>query len=408
MNLRERIQVISERWFVREPLLFMTLMSHEIAPAKGLRHLIRSGQGRIEYGFDCEPEKLSDEELEENLRAEVIRILLRHPYRHHGKKDAAYLASNITLNENYNFRFLKYKAVEIWENDVSCRNQNFEFYYRRILEMDGGEGGGDLTEKGKKSSSQGTGNANNSRQASESGITEHGGGDQTDMPTACSALWQEDDFMEQKIREIIEWAQTAMQWGTLPGNLVQTLVASLRPEIDYRKIISAFRTSVISGDKRLTRFKPSRRYGFLYNGKKSEFTTRLLIAVDVSGSVADSELQVFFSAVNCFFKYGIQSLDVLQFDTQVEEPVMDMRKAKKSVTVHGRGGTDFQPVIAFFEAARQPYDGLVIFTDGYAPVPEMKARSIRKTLWICNNKENYLHHEAWMKKCGRCCWIRKD
>ena len=202
MSIEERIKNISERWFLLEPLLFMTLMSHEITPNKGLRHQIRSGQGRIEYNFDNDPEQLSDAELEENIRAEAVRILLRHPYRHHGKKDAAYMASNITLNENYKFRYLKYKASEVFGNEESFFNQNFEFYYREILKLPGAEGGSELTE--------------------------------------CSALWQEDDFMDEKIKEIIEWAHTNMQWGTLSGDFVQVLIAGLKPEIDYRKVLSTF------------------------------------------------------------------------------------------------------------------------------------------------------------------------
>jgi predicted metal-dependent peptidase len=92
----------------------------------------------------------------------------------------------------------------------------------------------------------------------------------------------------------------------------------------------------------------------------------------------------------------------------VKTPVITIQKAKKTIKVHGRGGTDFQPAINYFEKARQPYDGLIIFTDGYAPKPEMKIQTARKTLWICSNKANYHVHEAWMKKCGRRCWVEDD
>jgi predicted metal-dependent peptidase len=142
-------------------------------------------------------------------------------------------------------------------------------------------------------------------------------------------------------------------------------------------------------------------------GKKNKFTTRLLIAVDVSGSISDKEVQIFYSVIHRFFKYGIQSLDVLQFDTEVKEPLLTMQKAKKSVVIQGRGGTNFQPVIDFFENAHRGYDGLIVFTDGWASVPKMSPRSIRKTLWICSNKENFERHEKWMKQCGRCCWVRE-
>ena len=402
MSIKERIQAVSERWFIREPLLFMALMSHDIMPNKGLRHKIRSGQGRIEYDFDYEPENLSDAELEENLRAEVMRILLRHPYRHHGKKDTAYMASNITLNENYKFHFLKYKASEIWGNNSDFENRHFEFYYQEILKMEGADGGSDLTDDKMEGADGGSDLTDNQNESGNQNETNY----QSDDRTECSALWEEDDFMDEKIKEIIEWAHTSMQWGTLPGDLIQTLIASLRPEIDYRKVLSGFRASVISSSKMLTRFRPSRRYGFMYMGKKNEFTTNLLIAVDVSGSISDDDLRIFYSAINRFFKYGIQSLNVLQFDCEVKEPLLTLQKAKKNIKILGRGGTDFQPVIDCFEKSKKKYDGLIIFTDGYAPPPEMSPRTIRKTLWICDNKENYGRHNEWMGKCGRRCWIK--
>ena len=380
MSIAERIRIISERWFMFEPLLFMTLMSHELTPNNQLRYKIRSGQGRIEYNLDDAPE-LSDDALEETLRAEMIRILLRHPYRHHGKNDVAYMASNITLNENYDFRFLKYKARDFW--GYSHWNKNFEFYYRELLDMKGDES---------SESSESSDGSDNTEESGE--LVEN------------SLLWQEDDFIDQKIKEIIEWAEAEKRWGTLSGDIEQILIASLRPEIDYRKIMRAFRASVIASDKMLTRFKPSRRYGFEYMGKKNQFRTSMLVAVDVSGSVSGKDLQIFYSAINRFFKYGIQSLDVLQFDCEIKEPLLTVQKAKKSVKIHGRGGTDFQAVIDFFEKSKSKYDGLIIFTDGYAKPPEMSLRSIRKTLWICDNKRDYQRHKKWMERRGRCCWIK--
>jgi len=437
------IKKISNRWFLTEPLLFMTFMSHEVTPNAKLRFPVRSGKGRIEYNFGSDNKKLSENEMEENLRAEIIRILLRHPYRRHEKKDIAYIASNITLNEIYKFNYLKYTASEIWGNVLSHKEMNFEFYYRELLNEEEknqsaqSEQTDEKTNEEKKDDndnandedSDEAGEDNNSDDEDdeddedsdeedngdgelENDTRNNGGGSRQDSignrapALECSALWEEDDFMDEKIREIVEWAHNNMQWGTMPGNLIQQLIASLSPKIDYRKIINSFRASVLKSDNVLTRFRPSRRFGFLYMGKKNQFSTNLLIAVDVSGSISDKELIIFYSVINRFFKYGIRSIDVIQFDTEIKPPLVTFKKAKKNIKVIGRGGTDFQPAIEFFENERKKhYDGLIIFTDGYAPAPNMKQRTIRKTLWICSNKDNYDSHEQWMKKHGRCCWV---
>jgi predicted metal-dependent peptidase len=83
-----------------------------------------------------------------------------------------------------------------------------------------------------------------------------------------------------------------------------------------------------------------------------------------------------------------------------------MKRAKKEIKIVGRGGTCFQPVIDFFAANSKQYDGLIIFTDGYAAVPETKPTIARKMSWVCDNKENFERHKEWMLKCGRGCWIK--
>ena len=404
------ITKISNRWFLTDQLLFMTLMSHEVKPNNKLRHPIRSGQGCIEYNLDCKPEKIAEAELEEHLRAEVIRILLRHPYRRHENKEVAYMASNITLNENYKFKYLPFTSKEIWGDDYKYKERNFEFYYGELINksesVKSGEDEGEEEKDGDENEEGDEGDWESGAQKQSDGEA----ADQEDGGVAAegSALWEEDEFMDEKVRQVLEWASSNMQWGTMPRRLIEELIASLTPKIDYRKIIRSFRASVLTSDKNLTRFRPSRRFGFLYMGKKCDFTTNLLIAVDVSASISDKYMQTFFSAINRFFKYGIQSMDVLQFDTEVKLPLLSLKKAKKTVKVQGRGGTSFQPVVEYFENDFQKrYDGLIIFTDGDAPIPTMKPQTQRKTLWICCDKYSYDRHSKWMSKNGRCCRIEE-
>ena len=393
----QRFKEITEAWFITEPTLIMALMTHQLTTNSRIRSF-RCGKGLIEYNPQY-TRFLSKPQLEERLKAEVIRILLRHPYRTYAERGTAFVASNITLNEHYPFKELMYKATDFWPTDRHYRNENLEFYYRELKKIkfptdpDGefDHQGGD--EQQSSENSQNRGQSDNNQQSE---ITE------------SAALWEEDDFMDQKLKDVIEWAKTGMSWGTIPGDLVQTLIASLKPEVDYRKILSAFRSSVISSNKMLTRFKPSRRYGFEYMGKKNDFTTSLLIAVDVSGSVSDKEVRMFYSVINRFFKYGIKTIDVLQFDYDLKLPILSMKKAEKTIKLLGRGGTDFQPVIDYFEKSKKKYDGLIFFTDGYAESPQMLKHTIRKTLWICNDKESYEHHKEWMEKCGKSCWIKEN
>ena len=74
------------------------------------------------------------------------------------------------------------------------------------------------------------------------------------------------------------------------------------------------------------------------------------------------------------------------------------------VEVRGRGGTSFQEVFDYLKDHRQ-YDGLLIFTDGYAPEPRVDFAMRTKVLWICRSEKEYKEHHEWMEKTGRACWI---
>ena len=73
--------------------------------------------------------------------------------------------------------------------------------------------------------------------------------------------------------------------------------------------------------------RPNRRSGFDNMGSIRRFDTNLLIAVDVSGSISDEVLTHFYSVIGRIFKYGIEHVDVVQFDCSLSE-VQSFEKAK--------------------------------------------------------------------------------
>ena len=173
--------------------------------------------------------------------------------------------------------------------------------------------------------------------------------------------------------------------------------------MDYRRILSQFRASIISQRRLLTRMKPNRRYGFEFMGSKFEPKTHLLVAVDVSGSIGSDDLQHFFSIINRFFSYGVEAINVIAFDTEIKQE-FELKKATGKIKIVGRGGTDFQCAIDYYEAHPE-YQGLIIFTDGYAEVPKIKLR--KQILWILTGKGEYDNAIHWIKdlKNSRATWI---
>lgn len=202
-----------------------------------------------------------------------------------------------------------------------------------------------------------------------------------------------------KINGIIE---STTRWGSLGGSLAEHLKASTKARINWRTVFAGFRASVLSSKRKLTRMRPNRRTGFEQMGSIRRFDTRLLIAVDVSGSISSESLSYFYGVINSAFRYGFESIDVIQFDCGITK-VQSLKKQMSEVTALGRGGTSFQEPIDY--AHENGYDGLVILTDGYAPAPTLPEGMHTKLIWVCPNRLCFEDNHTWMEKLGRACMM---
>jgi len=384
-----RIEKILERWFILEPPLFQVLCLHELAADDSITCPMRSGRRRLEYN----PEligKMSDAALEETMKLEAVRILLKHPYERYPDGCclvAAALGSNVTVGDNYVFSHIKVEKPADFSLD---KGQNYEWYARKIQElMRPEEIDGESYEDGQDDESEGEEKDGEGQEA------------QSAKPLQDLAeLWDEDEMMTCQINGVIESTE---DWGTMPGSIVQMLKASLKAKIDWRKVLSGFRASILSSERKLTRMRPNRRTGFANMGSIRKFNTRLLVAVDVSASVSDKSLADFYGVVNSAFRYGFESVDVLQFDCGVRS-VISLNRAVKDFSVFGRGGTSFQEPVDY--AHENGYEGLVILTDGYARKPEIPDGMTAKILWVCVDRESYDENKEWMQKTGRVCMMQ--
>ena len=143
--------------------------------------------------------------------------------------------------------------------------------------------------------------------------------------------------------------------------------------------------------------RPNRRTGFDNMGSVRRFDTKLLVAVDVSGSISTESLQYFYGVINSAFRYGFESIDVIQFDHGVRA-VHSLNKVIKDIAILGRGGASFQEPVNY--AHENGYDGLVMLTDGYAPEPVIPEGFKAGLLWVCENEDCLQAHKRWMEKSG--------
>ena len=381
--MQERYTHILERWFITEPPLFAILCMHELVQNTQMSCPLRSGRKRLEYNPDIVRE-MSDNALEEALRAEAVRLLLKHPYERRPEgcsQKAMGLASNLVIGDNYTHpRF----RIETPENFGLKKGMNYEWYARMVEQQIDSDGGGN----GK--GGDGGGEEDND---DDSGNGIPAGNKYRDL----AELWDEDELTVQMINEVIN---TTKSWGSLGGSFAELLQASVKAKINWRNVFAGFRASIISSKRKLTRMRPNRRTGFENMGSVRRFDTKLLVAVDVSGSISTESLKYFYGVINSAFRYGFESIDVIQFDCGVRA-VHNLKKVVRDVAIVGRGGTSFQEPIDY--AHEHQYDGLVVLTDGFAPEPTIPDGFKTGILWVCENESCLKQHRKWMEKTGRTC-----
>ena len=384
MSVKEKISQVVDKWFLYEPLLFNVYCTHKLEPNSDMKCPFRTGKRRIEYN----PELLKDsttEEITQGLKTEVTRILLKHPYQRvpqNPNRSALTTASDVTINEHcYHDKKLKDAAHYNMESGLS-----YEEYYKKLYyicpDFDARDGDGKqyLMPSLKKGE-----------------IGEY------EAAADAAELWDEDEEMADSVNQQIQKAQKTNQWGSISGDFQETITASLKIPMDYRRILSQFRACIISQRRKLTRMKPNRRYGFEFMGSQFEPKTHLLVAVDVSGSIETEDLKNFFSIINRFFSYGVEAINVITFDWELQQE-FELKKASKNIKITGRGGTNFQCAVDYYENHPE-FQGMIIFTDGYAEVPKIK--KAKQLLWILTGKTEYDHAIKWIKdlRLSKATWI---
>ena len=303
MTSEKRLSAIIKNWFITEPLLFSVVTTHHLVMNDNLTVPMRTGRHCIEFS-ELLTGELSDAQLTDFLKIEAYRILLKHPYARQPYKanpTALQLASDVIISkyftppsgiETAGLIYLKSIGLERYNADLS-----FEQWYKKLLKI--------IRER-----SAGGGEASGAGALSDYDLS---------AVTESAELWQEDENAQKQIDDKIKKAEIENGWGETGGNLVRTLQEQTDFSFDYRRALTRFRANIVSVNRRLTRMKPSRRYGFAAMGSRYERKADILIAVDVSGSITDESFARFYHAIkNFFFLKIIENIDLIFFDVNLK------------------------------------------------------------------------------------------
>jgi predicted metal-dependent peptidase len=191
-------------------------------------------------------------------------------------------------------------------------------------------------------------------------LPEHGTWEEFDnLSEAEQKLMQKQ--MECMLQEIAE--QTEKKRGNIPGHIKDYLIEiskQEKPKFDWRGYVRRFTGTSTKVFTKKIRRKENRRYSE-NPGLKIKMRQHMLLAIDTSGSVCDTELEEFMSEIRHIHKCGVD-VTIIQCDTTIRS--IEPYNGRDNIKVHGRGGTEFDPVLEYYNSNLRKYTSLVYFTDG--------------------------------------------
>jgi predicted metal-dependent peptidase len=203
--------------------------------------------------------------------------------------------------------------------------------------------------------------------------------------------WKDIENLDESTRKLIESQtkhiitqvadQVEKSRGVIPGEfaeLIERLLQLDPPKFDWKGYMRRFVGKSVKTYTRKSRRKYNKRVPE-FPGLKIKRHNHILAAIDTSGSVSTNELKEFLNELHHMKKTGSE-VTICECDTAIS--YIGKFDPKKDLEIHGRGGTDFQPVIDYYNENQRKYSCLFYFTDGECPAPENAKGSI---LWIISS-----------------------
>lgn len=181
-------------------------------------------------------------------------------------------------------------------------------------------------------------------------------------------------------------AQQAMQAGKLGGELKRLIDHLLQPQLPWRMLLARYMTAVSRDDYSYAR--PARREcDFVLPSLRSR-QMDLVVAIDTSGSIKDSEMEEFIDEVDALKGQVRARVTLLPCDAALCEGAPfrfePWEQFCRPRDLKGGGGTSFVPVFQWIAKEGIQPDLLVYFTDADGEFP--KQEPPYPVLWLVKGR----------------------
>jgi len=153
-------------------------------------------------------------------------------------------------------------------------------------------------------------------------------------------------------------AQQASQAGKLNGSVARIVNRLIHSSVPWRSVLARFMSRYNQTDYNMMR--PSqRRSGDFIQPSLSVRSTDIVIALDTSGSIENTELNTFIGEVNAIKGLVNARITLVACDSKLDEDgpwvFESWQKLQMPKQLAGRGGTDFRPVFEWLKDTKYSY-----------------------------------------------------
>lgn len=203
---------------------------------------------------------------------------------------------------------------------------------------------------------------------------------------------EEKQQIRDEIREAVLQAAQQAGAGNLPKGVARMIKELTEPVIDWRELLQQQIESTIKSD--FTWMRPSRKgwhMDAVMPGLKPGEMIDVCIAIDMSGSISDTDAKIFLSEIRGIMEsYDQYRIHVWCFDTKVYNPQVFTSESLDSIMeyeVKGGGGTDFMANYEFMKDNDIEPKRFIMFTDGM-PFSEWGDENYCDVCWIIKGNPN--------------------
>ena len=198
--------------------------------------------------------------------------------------------------------------------------------------------------------------------------------------------------IKDELKEAVVNAAKQTSAGNLPNNVKRIIQEITEPKMNWRELLRQQLESTQKSD--YTWQRPSRRAWHMdavLPGTDHEEMIDIVVALDMSGSISDSQARDFLSELKGITEeFNNYKIHIFSFDTEVYNPKDFTSENLDDIVDYepeGGGGTDFACMFDYMKDNDINPARFVVFTDGY-PFGTWGDPNYCDTVWIIHGDDN--------------------